>query len=146
MPVPIRDLVAEYRKRLVHFGGVKLIEIAEARRTANSPAQRQQGLLMEAKRLRECIPCPALTLPLDASGRNLSSVQLAEVLDHWRHHSETVCFVIGGPDGLHSEIVKTAPWSLSLGAMTFPHMLARVILLEQIYRAHTILQKIPYHR
>lgn len=146
MPPEVRNLVAEYRKRLVHFGGVELIEVAEAQRNTDNPAQRRQGLLLEAKRIKERMPHPATLIPLDASGRNISSTQLAKVLDDWRHQSGTICFVMGGPDGLHPELLTMAEWCLSLGAMTFPHMLARVLLLEQIYRAHTILHKIPYHR
>ena len=146
MPPEVRSLVAEYRKRLVHFGGVELLEIAEARRTADNPAQRQQGLLLEAKRIKACIPQSSTVIPLDAAGRKLSSTQLAEAVDDWRHQSGTICFIIGGPDGLHPELLAMAPWSISLGVMTFPHMLARVLLLEQLYRAYTIVHRIPYHR
>ena len=146
MPAPINTLVADYRKRLSHFGGVELLEIAEAKRTTDQPAQRQQGLLLEAKRIKERIPRATSLIPLDATGRTLSSLKLAERLDQWRQQSENICFLIGGPDGLHPELRNMASWSLSLGAMTFPHMLARVLLLEQLYRANTILHKIPYHR
>lgn len=146
MPSPVRALVADYQQRLLRLGGVTLIEVAEARRDADGPAQRQQGLLQEARRIQAVIPPAAVLVPLDRSGRNLSSLQLAEQLDLWRQQAGTVCFLIGGPDGLHPDLVQAAPWSLSLGAMTFPHALARVLLLEQIYRAHTIIQRIPYHR
>ncbi len=146
MPPPVRDLVADYRQRLVRLGGVALIEVAEARRVVDDPAHQQLGLVWEAKRIRAQIPSPATLIPLDSSGRNLSSTQLAAQLDLWRQQTETVCFLIGGPDGLHPDLLTAAPWSLSLGAMTFPHMLVRVLLLEQLYRAHTIVQRIPYHR
>ncbi|MBF0461792.1 MAG: 23S rRNA (pseudouridine(1915)-N(3))-methyltransferase RlmH [Magnetococcales bacterium] len=146
MPPPIRELVADYCQRLVRLGGVELIEVAEAKREASGPVQRLHGLAQEAERIQRRLPSPATLIPLDAAGRNLSSLQLAEQLDLWRHQAGTVCFLIGGPDGLHPGLLQAAPWSLSLGAMTFPHMLARVLLLEQIYRAHTIVQRIPYHR
>ena len=136
----------DYRKRLVHFGGVDLIEIAEAHRNSNGAACRAQGLLLEAQRIKKSLPQPCTLIPLHASGRHLSSEQLAKIVDDWRHQSGTVCFLIGGPDGLHPELLESAPWSLSLGSMTFPHMLARVLLLEQLYRAYTIVHHIPYHR
>lgn len=146
MPPPVRALVDDYRQRLVRAGGVELIEVAESKRDGASQAQRQLGLLQEAKRIQDRLPHPALLIPLDSAGRTLSSTQLAEAFDSWRHQSEPVCFLIGGPDGLHPTLLASAPWSLSLGAMTFPHMLVRVLLLEQLYRAHTIVQHIPYHR
>lgn len=146
MPSPIRALVADYRKRLVHFGGLDLIEIAEAHRDSDGEAQRIQGLLLEAKRIKKSLPQPCTLIPLHASGRHVSSDQWAKVVDDWRHQAGTVCFLIGGPDGLHPELLEAAPWSLSLGSMTFPHMLTRVLLLEQLYRAFTILHRIPYHR
>lgn len=146
MPPPVRDLVADYRKRLHHFGGVDLIEVAEARRKKDHASQRRQGLLLEAERIKKVIPRAATLLPLNGTGRALSSPQFSKVLDEWRHQSGTLCFLIGGPDGLHPEWLEKAPWSLSLGAMTFPHMLARVLLLEQLYRAYTLLHAVPYHR
>jgi 23S rRNA (pseudouridine1915-N3)-methyltransferase len=146
MPVPVRLLVDDYRQRLLRLGKVELIEVAEAKRDADGPAHRLQGLQQEAKRIQASIPPSSTLVPLDRSGRTLSSLQLAEQLELWRQQAGTVCFLLGGPDGLHPELIQAAPWSLSFGPMTFPHALARVLLLEQIYRAHTILQKIPYHR
>ncbi|MEO5364149.1 MAG: 23S rRNA (pseudouridine(1915)-N(3))-methyltransferase RlmH [Magnetococcus sp. DMHC-8] len=146
MPPPVRALVADYRQRLVRLGGVEWIDVAEARRTVDDPAHLRLGLLAEAERIRRQIPPFSLLIPLDTAGRSLSSLQLAEHLAGWRQQSDPVCFVIGGPDGLHPDLLKGAAWSLSLGAMTFPHQLVRVLLLEQLYRAHTILQHIPYHR
>ena len=111
MPPPVRALVADYRQRLNHFGGVDLREVAEARRTADTPAQREQDLRLEAHRIRVRWIQPSLLIPLDGTGRALSSPQLAETLEGWRRCAETVCFVIGGPDGLHPEIKEMASWS-----------------------------------
>ncbi len=146
MPPPVRALVTDYQQRLVRLGGVELIEVAECKRTGDGSAERQLGLLQEARRIQERLPRPALLIPLDVGGRTLSSMQLAVQLEQWRQQAEPVCFLIGGPDGLHSTLLEGVPWSLSLGAMTFPHMLVRVLLLEQLYRAYTIMQRIPYHR
>ncbi|MBF0162485.1 MAG: 23S rRNA (pseudouridine(1915)-N(3))-methyltransferase RlmH [Magnetococcales bacterium] len=146
MPPPVQSLIADYRQRLLRLGGVEWWEVAEAKRDEAGEAHRQQGLLQEAKRIQARIPHPSTLIPLDSGGRQLSSIQLAQQLDRWRQEAGTVCFVIGGPDGLHSTLLQAASWSLSLGTMTFPHTLARVLLLEQIYRAYTIVQRIPYHR
>ena len=146
MPSPIRVLITDYRQRLQRLGVVEWLEVAEAKRDSDGPAHRRQGLLQEAKRIQARIPRPATLIPLDAGGKQLSSIQFAQQLERWRQEAGTVCFVIGGPDGLHPSVVQPAPWTLSLGAMTFPHTLARVLLLEQIYRAYTIVQRIPYHR
>ncbi len=146
MPPAVRTLVNDYQQRLERIGGVSLLEIAEARRTGDSVAERQQGLLWEATRLRERLPPAALLLPLESGGRSMPSPAFAAEMQSWRDAHATVCFLIGGPDGLHPDILRLGAWSLSLGPMTFPHMLVRVLLLEQLYRAYTILQRIPYHR
>ncbi|MEO5339542.1 MAG: 23S rRNA (pseudouridine(1915)-N(3))-methyltransferase RlmH [Magnetococcus sp. MYC-9] len=146
MPPPVQTLITDYRQRLQRLGGVEWIEVAEAKRDTDGPAQREKGLLQEARRIQERLPQPATVVAMEVGGRQLSSIQLAEQLARWRQESGTVCFLVGGPDGLHATLVQSAAWSLSLGAMTFPHTLARVLLLEQIYRACTIVQRIPYHR
>ena len=146
-PTPIRELVADYQKRLKPFGGVNLVELTEARRGGSQTTDPSPAMAVEMKRLREKIPQKSQLIPLDSSGRRLSSRQLAAVLDQWRlAAADPICFLIGGPDGLHPDLIKQAPWCLSFGPMTFPHRLARVMLLEQLYRAMTIIHRIPYHR
>jgi 23S rRNA (pseudouridine1915-N3)-methyltransferase len=83
---------------------------------------------------------------MDERGRSLSSEQFAVELDRWRSEGGEVAFVIGGADGLAAELKSSAAMLLSLSKMTLPHALARVMLAEQIYRAHTILSGHPYHR
>ncbi len=147
MPAPIRALVDDYRQRMKHFGGVELLEVAEFRRHSDRAGDRAKGLLQESRALRQRIPAGAHVVPLDSGGKRLSSVQFAQKIDQLRQEAiSPVCFVIGGPDGLHADFIREAPWSLSLGGMTYPHLLARVLILEQLYRAQTILHGLPYHR
>ncbi len=146
MPAPLRALTEDYQQRLQRGGGVSLVEVAEARRSGATAADRQQGLLYEANRLREHIPQSSLLLPLDSTGRMMSSLEFAGQMQRWREAGEHLCFVIGGPDGLHPDLLRMGSATLSLGPMTFPHLLVRVLLLEQLYRAYTLIQGIPYHR
>ncbi|MEO5376247.1 MAG: 23S rRNA (pseudouridine(1915)-N(3))-methyltransferase RlmH [Magnetococcus sp. DMHC-6] len=148
MPPPIRVLVNDYLKRLGRFLPVELIEITEEKRRS----QAQQGkpgetLLREHERLVKHIPSGALVVLLESAGQVLTSLEFAKTIDHWRQQGPGhICFVIGGPDGLHPALHALSSVSLSLGAMTWPHMLARVLLLEQLYRGLTLIHGFPYHR
>lgn len=95
---------------------------------------------------REKKKTPAFLVLLDSRGTQLTSEQLAGFLDrHMQRATQQLLFVVGGPDGFDAETRKAAGYLLSLGPMTLPHELARVILLEQLYRAFTILKGHPYH-
>jgi len=83
---------------------------------------------------------------LDEHGKSLTTVQLAKWLSERQQDGRNLSFVIGGPDGLGPEILKKATLRWSLSALTFPHAMVRVILAEQLYRAHSVLQNHPYHR
>jgi 23S rRNA (pseudouridine1915-N3)-methyltransferase len=120
---PYQDDVEHYRKMLA--GHAKL-EIVEVREDEKVPPR---------------IPDRALTVLLAADGQALSSEEFSDWLEERRRNGRDVCFVIGGPRGLELE----ADMRLSLGPMTLPHQLARVVLLEQLYRAHKILAGEPYH-
>ena len=98
----------------------------------------------EAKALREAIDRGERLITLDPTGSPLSSEQLAEQLQRWAQPS--ACFVIGGPLGLDPSLVREATASWSLGAGTFPHELARLLVAEQLYRAVTIRRGMPYHK
>lgn len=150
MPPAVAQLVGEYQERLRRWGGLELLEVAEHRRSgkgAERPAERLRAMAGEAERLRAKIPPGALVVALDRSGATLSSEELARQLGRWREEGvSSLCFVIGGPDGLHPELLAQAPHRLSFGPMTFPHMLVRAMLAEQLYRAATLLEGVPYHR
>jgi 23S rRNA (pseudouridine1915-N3)-methyltransferase len=83
---------------------------------------------------------------LDEHGKSLTTVELAKWLSQRQQDGRNLSFVIGGPDGLGPEILKKAALRWSLSALTFPHAMVRVILAEQLYRAHSVLQNHPYHR
>jgi 23S rRNA (pseudouridine1915-N3)-methyltransferase len=120
---PYQDDVEHYRKMLAGHAKLEMIEV----RDDESVARR--------------IPDRALVVLLAGDGEQLSSEALSEWLEERRRDGRDVCFVVGGPTGLELE----ADLRLSLGPMTLPHQLARVVLLEQLYRAHKILAREPYH-
>jgi 23S rRNA (pseudouridine1915-N3)-methyltransferase len=100
----------------------------------------------EADAIARALPGGAVTVMLDERGRTMSSPELAEQTRRWRDAARDVTFVIGGADGLDDDIRARADRLLSLGPMVWPHMLARVMLTEQLYRAASILAGAPYHR
>jgi 23S rRNA (pseudouridine1915-N3)-methyltransferase len=120
---PYQDDVEHYRKMLAGHVKIDLVEVREDEKVAPR------------------IPDRALTVLLASDGRMLSSEELSDWLEERRRDGRDVCFVVGGPRGLDLE----ADLRLSLGPMTLPHQLARVVLLEQLYRAHKILAREPYH-
>ena len=103
--------------------------------------------MREAELLLAAVPDDALLVALDERGKALTSAAFAERLQRWRIEGpKSLAFVIGGADGLPQPVVQRARFALSLGAMTWPHLLARILLLEQLYRAQQILAGHPYHR
>ncbi len=105
------------------------------------------GMKAEGDLLRRSIPRGALVCVLDERGKILTSPEFSGRLSHWRDSGRGDCvLVIGGADGLDPDLVAGADFRLSLGKMVWPHMLARVMLSEQLYRAATILAGSPYHR
>lgn len=99
----------------------------------------------EEKRLIERVDDDYL-VALDERGKSLTTLELAKWLGQRQQDGRNLSFVIGGPDGLGPEILKKASLRWSLSALTFPHAMVRVILAEQLYRAHSVLQNHPYHR
>jgi 23S rRNA (pseudouridine1915-N3)-methyltransferase len=101
--------------------------------------------LQEEKRLLARVGDDYL-IALDEHGKSLTTVALAKWLGERQQDGRNLSFVIGGPDGLGPEILKTAAFRWSLSELTFPHAMVRVILAEQLYRAQSVLQNHPYHR
>jgi len=100
----------------------------------------------EGKKILEKLGPGDMAVVLDERGKTLSSVELSGRLKSWiEDPAKSPCFILGGAWGLSKEVLKKADFSLSLGPMTFPHELARLILLEQLYRAASILKGTPYH-
>lgn len=100
----------------------------------------------EAELILGALPKDAVLVALDARGKNLSSTDFAGRLARWRDADASLAFAIGGADGLAEGVIEKAKLVLSLGAMTWPHLLVRGMLLEQLYRAQQILAGHPYHR
>jgi len=137
---PIEAQVNDYARRLKP--PLELIEVEERR-----PLKGPELKAREAELLLGALPAGALTVALDGRGKALSSEDLARHLAAWRERApKALAFVIGGADGLDDGLLKRADFILSLGPMTWPHLLVRVMLAEQLYRASSILAGHPYHR
>jgi len=100
----------------------------------------------ESRKLMAAIPKDSLLVVLDVLGKQVTTMKLSSMLDEWLQQGQDISIVIGGPDGVSDELLSKASLKISLSALTFPHPLVRVILLEQIYRAWSILNNHPYHR
>jgi len=139
-PGPARDLFEEYRARLTW--PLTLREVEVRKRVEGEELKR-----LEAELLLAAIPPGAVLVALDERGRSLPSVDFAARLGAWRDQGAgDIAFVIGGADGLDESIRRRADLLIAFGAMTWPHMLVRGMLAEQIYRAQQILSGHPYHR
>src|SRR4051812_27959209 len=136
-PSPEKDLCAEYLKRITW--NIRLKEI-DAPKSATS-AQEAPLILKELAK-------PAFVVALDERGETLSSPEFAKKLSGWQTQAPAneITFLIGGADGFDNEVRKKAKFLMSFGKQTWPHMLVRVMLLEQIYRARQIIAGHPYHR
>jgi len=139
-----RQAADEYAGRLQHYVSLEIVELKEEKGGRKGDIA---GLLKrEADRILEKIPAQSYVLVLDERGRQFGSEQLAEKLgDEMLHGGRDWCLVIGGPYGLDSRLRQRADVMLSLSKMTFTHQMARILLLEQLYRSNTILRNEPYH-
>ncbi len=139
---PERDLLEDYLNRFGRLGrSLGLGPVSEHEVAARG------GMAGEARALGRVLPRGAVVCVLDERGRQLSSPDFARLLARWRDEGRAdAAFVIGGADGLDAALRQRADFRLSLGAMVWPHMLVRVMLGEQLYRAATILAGNPYHR
>lgn len=145
---PERALAETFRKRAQAVGrtvGLREVEIVEIRDSRAANAERRR--VEEAIAVANLIPPDAVAVLLDERGDNLDSAGLSELLRQYRAQDRpAVCFVIGGADGLAGSLRERAARRLAFGAATWPHQLVRIMLLEQLYRAATILAGHPYHR
>ena len=142
------DAAKEYEKRLKKYCKLEILELPEQKLPESpSSAELQQALLKEAFAIEEKLPKNALIIAMCIEGELLSSQSLAQSMQHFaaNGHSHLI-FLIGGSYGLHSSIKEKAHCRLSMSPMTFPHHLARVMLLEQIYRAYQIENGSRYHK
>jgi len=145
---PERELAERYRERFddlghkLGFRGLEIHEIAESR--ARDAATR---ITEEAAAVSAAIPAKSILVALDERGDNIDSAAFARHLGRWRDESvANTIFAIGGADGLSPDLRRKAKLNVAFGAATWPHQMVRVMLLEQLYRAATILAGHPYHR
>ena len=145
---PERELAERYRERFEDIGrklgfrGLEIVEVPESR--ARDAAAR---IAEEAVAVSALIPEKSALVTLDERGNSLDSASFARHLGRWRDDSvANNVFVIGGADGLSPDLRRKAKLTLAFGAATWPHQMVRVMLLEQLYRAATILSGHPYHR
>ncbi len=140
----LRALADDYVQRLVHYTKIEVVYIKEARQPSLPSAR---AAATEGQQLMRRLADEDYVVALDAGGRMLSSPELAQFLAARTNAGiRTVVFIIGGPTGLTPELKGRADLLLSLSSMTFPHELCLVLLLEQLYRAWTILRGEPYHK
>lgn len=137
-----RDAADEYARRIARHVRFREIEVREAARAPGPAAQREE----EAERLRARLPAGATLVALAREGAGWTSEELARRLGGWREAARPLAFVIGGSHGLADSLIASAAFRWSLGPATLPHELARVVVLEQIYRGFTILRGEPYHK
>ncbi len=141
---PERDLIADYVQRFDRTGrplGLGPFSEHEVEDKKNA------GMGAEAELLARAVPAGAVLVTLDERGKLISSPEFAAQLARWRDAGrQDVAFVIGGADGIDPALRAKADFSISFGAMVWPHMLVRVMLAEQLYRAANILSGGPYHR
>jgi 23S rRNA (pseudouridine1915-N3)-methyltransferase len=141
---PERDLIDDYLGRFdksgraLGLGPAKIIEVED---------KKGGGMAAEGALLTRAVPKGALICTMDERGRVMSSPEFSRLLAGWRDQGrQDLAFVIGGADGIEPELRTRADASLSFGKMVWPHMLVRVMLAEQLYRAASILAGAPYHR
>lgn len=144
----LTDACAEYEKRLGAYCKLKIVEVEEHRLPQNpSPAQIAAGIEAEGKEIAAKIPAGSYVIPLCIEGRQLSSGEFSRTLDRVAVDGRSsVALLIGGSYGLWEELKHRGDLRLSMSKMTFPHQLARVMLLEQLYRAMTISRGQKYHK
>ena len=142
------DAAKEYIKRLSGYAKTEVIELPEKKVPERpSPAEIQRCLEAEATAITEKIPKNALVAAMCIEGEHRSSEQFSEFIDGASARGVSrMCFVVGGSYGLHDSVKKLAELKLSMSKMTFPHNLARIMLLEQLYRAFKIREGGKYHK
>ena len=138
----------EYEKRLGAFCRFSLVELPEQRLPERpAPKEIDAALEKEARAILEHVPKGAALVSMCVEGKGMSSEALAQRFADWQNTGVSrLCFVVGGSFGLHASVKQASQLRLSMSAMTFPHHLARVMLMEQIYRACTINAGTQYHK
>ena len=143
-PAWVAQGFSEYQKRLSHWLPLELVEVEPGMRGKGRDAQR--AIDEEGRRVLAALPKQCHVVALEVNGKPHSSEQLAQRMEHWRGQGRDLAFLIGGPEGHASDVLAVANETWSLGPLTLPHMLARLVVAEQLYRASAMLANHPYHR
>lgn len=143
IPNWVETACAEYTKRMPHEMTVEIVEIKPDKRAAGKNSAQVQEV--EGKRIIEAARRDYL-IALDEHGQEVNTLQLADRMKNWLSGGRDVALVVGGADGLHADIKARADWLWSLSKLTLPHGMVRVLLAEQLYRAHSVINNHPYHR
>lgn len=141
----LNDALLEYKIRLSKWANVKIIELKEEKLPKNYSDKDIENVIdKESSRIIECLK--GYTILLDIGGKELDSIGLANKITEIQNVSSTINFVIGGSYGTSKNLKGKVDYRLSFSKLTFPHQLFRVMLLEQIYRAFTIINNVTYHK
>lgn len=144
MPAWIEAGFGEYAKRMPPECRIQLKEIKPVERSGSKTAE--TVMAAERAKIEAAIPKGARVIALDERGRDLTTMQLAQLLTQWQQDGRDVTFVIGGADGLDAGFKASADMLVRISSLTLPHGMVRVLLAEQLYRAWSITQNHPYHR
>jgi 23S rRNA (pseudouridine1915-N3)-methyltransferase len=144
MPAWIEDGFGEYAKRMPPECRILLKEIKPVERSGSKTAETVMAL--ERGKIEAAIPKGSRIVALDERGKDLTTVQLSQLLTQWQQDGRDVTFVIGGADGLDAGFKASADMLVRISSLTLPHGMVRVLLAEQLYRAWSITQNHPYHR
>lgn len=139
------DGFAEYAKRMPKHLGLRLEEIPPGQRGASNVSA-DTAKAKESERILSRLEQSDRVIALDEAGQGFTTMELAQRLTHWQQEGQNIAFVIGGADGLHADVLDRAQSTWSLSQLTLPHGVARLLLMEQLYRAWTITTNHPYHR
>lgn len=144
MPDWIEGGFAEYAKRMPPDCRLQLKEIKPVERSSSKTAE--TVMAQERSKIEAAIPKGARVIALDEHGKDITTVQLSQLLRQWQQDGRDVTFVIGGADGLDAGLKGAADMLVRISSLTLPHGMVRVVLAEQLYRAWSITQNHPYHR
>lgn len=134
----LRDAILEYTKRISKYDKLEIIELPDN--------DSEKSLVIERDLILSKIKEREFVVTLEIEGKEISSVELSDLIDKTYINYPTITFIIGGSYGIHDDVKKRSDYSLSFSKLTFPHQLFRVMLLEQIYRAFKILKNESYHK
>ena len=144
MPAWVTQGVTEYTKRLPTDCQLEIVEINPGFR--GKSASKAKAMAQEAEAINKALRGNEHIVTLEVEGKNWSTEELSDNLEHWRSFGQDIAFIVGGADGLDPSITVKARQRWSLSRLTLPHPMVRIMVAEQVYRAWTILQGHPYHK